>query len=624
MPWVPVREVEGVESYIVLDRPIHAVGEEAVAHLLFFNRGEAKRLSVRVVDEGGSALFGRELDIAKGLSAEAVHVPVPERPGRHSLRLLVGPAVADEAAYYAVERSRRRRLILAFVWHNHQAPNFLPDGRAHAPWAYVYVYGGHLAPYGRGPYHYHVQMLERHDLYRATFNLSPSLLAQWVRAAREGVRFADGSEIKPGGPEASAIAETLEKYARAAREGRVDVLTSVYAHTILGFLAEYMGAIDIVAEELAYGRRITQEALGGYEPRGAWTPEMAFSMKLVRVYEEAGIEYTVLDCRHHFQRAEGSKRSPHEPYLLVDRATGSKIAVFFRDSELSDALSFKNDFSSEAHAWRSAYEASLSVAAKWLEPGARVLTLALDGENWMVFSKRPPLAAYFFDRLLTYLESLAYHGYVAMEGLRGVLDSVPIRGVLFGVPTASWLGGFAKWRGEVASQEEYWARAARAYSLVRAYEAMAGRDELSRRARWALWHALDSDYWWAEFWSPQVIEAWLREAESAALSGLGGVRVAGIRAGKLVAGARGSVVVEVRNELDKPVRVAVVVAAAGADAAGCPGEVEVGPRSTAAVECWLVPRLAGELEVCAAAASAGVALSVACSRAESSVGLPSE
>ncbi|MEM0326438.1 MAG: hypothetical protein QW733_05370, partial [Desulfurococcaceae archaeon] len=45
------------------------------------------------------------------------------------------------------------------------------------------------------------------------------------------------------------------------------------------------------------------------------------------------------------------------------------------------------------------------------------------------------------------------------------------------------------------------------------YEEKHGRNEDSRKARWALWHALDSDYWWAEFWEPTLINTWLNKAE---------------------------------------------------------------------------------------------------------------
>lgn len=68
--------------------------------------------------------------------------------------------------------------MILFVWHHHQAPNYDPDGRIHSPWAYTYVWDDHLAPYGKGPYHYHSVLLVKHQSFRSTYNLSPSLLRQ--------------------------------------------------------------------------------------------------------------------------------------------------------------------------------------------------------------------------------------------------------------------------------------------------------------------------------------------------------------------------------------------------------------------------------------------------------------
>jgi alpha-amylase/alpha-mannosidase (GH57 family) len=242
---------------------------------------------------------------------------------------------------------------------------------------------------------------------------------------------------------------------------------------------------------------------GNYEPWGIWTPEMAFSMSLVSIYYDNGIKYTVLDDQHHFHWAEGDKDSQYEPYILVDTSTRKSIIVFFRDHELSDILGFKNNFYSEPHAWRNAYETAYLITEKWLDQGVKTLILALDGENWMVFPKNKHFTAYYLKHLIIYLEAVQDLGFIKLSTLREMYNEVPSRRVLTKIPTNSWLGTFRKWRGEIHEHEKYWYHIADTYRRLRAYESIIqirpGEEEISRRIRWALWHALDSDYWWAEF-----------------------------------------------------------------------------------------------------------------------------
>ncbi|WP_440059531.1 glycoside hydrolase family 57 protein [Thermogladius sp. 4427co] len=598
---VPFKHFNGVESYLVLDKPIYKPGSEARAHILLDNKGGDKALRVRIVDWRNNTIFDKNISVKSGDKiVEVASFGVPGERGVYKLRLYLDSTPIDEVSFIIGDVRDRRPLRLAFVWHNHQAPNYGPDGRIHSDWAFIYVYKDILKPYGYGPYHYHTVLLDKHDSYKATYNLSPSLLYQWSMALEGRAVYQDGRSIDKNGFEAKMIGETLSKYSDYLKQGRIDVLTSVYAHTILGFLTDIAGLTDIVSDEIAYGKNVSKQILGSYEPEGFWTPEMAFSMKLVKLLQDNGLEYTVLDDRNHFYYAEGEKATPYEPYIVMDPSTRSHIQVFFRDSYLSNVLSFQNNFVSEYHAWRNAFEFSYMVASKWFDKSVRLLTLALDGENWMVFSKNPPLTAYFIDKVILYLEALSDYGFISLTHLREAIEEIPARRVLYNIPTNSWLGSFRKWRGEVAEHEKYWARISEIVGLLRAYEAMIkGRDEYSNQARWALWHALDSDYWWAEFWSPKVIDAWVATASRILSERLSGVKIVDLKTpGEIPVNTECDINVEIENGLNREVSVAVVLSSWCFETTQQNlSEVSIKPRSVANVLFKAKPTKIGECPV---------------------------
>jgi len=564
MSLIPVRSIDGKEAYLIANKPVFKPSEEAKIHILASGR-KGEKIRATVLDHE-KTVFSGEVSVGESLVAAVIPYTVPGKPGEYKLTLKIGEVVVDELNYIVIpDAEPRKARYLAIVWHHHQAPNYLPDGTFHAPWAFIYVYGDSLKPYGRGPYNYHALMLEKHRDYHATYNLSPSLVKQWDIAIKKGVILRTGEQLKPGDERVGLIEETLRKYVEAYKRGQIDVLTSIYAHTIGGFLIDVLGMDDIVSDEVRYGASVTREVLG-VTPLGAWTPEMAFSMKMIDIYYDNNIEYTILDDKCHFEMSKGEKTSSYEPYIALNKDSGKHIVVYFRDHELSDILGFKNNFASEAHAWRNAYEASLLIARKVMSIQGRILTIALDGENWMVFSSNPPLTAFFFDKLLLFLESLSDTGILRLVSLKEAFEELPSTRILTWIPTNTWLCTFRKWRGERSEHDNYWLRAMDAYMKIKAYESIiGGRDSYSEGARWALWHALDSDYWWAEFWSPKVIEAWLQDAVSNIDKRLMGIEVKDVKTpGLITAGVKTPLGIEVNNKLDTRIKAAIV--------ASCPGD----------------------------------------------------
>ncbi len=559
--------IDGIEAYLVFDKPAYRIGSMVKAVVLLRNHGSSQSIDVKIVESSNNAVLTDKLMIGEGeLVTKTYDLPIGDKEGVHEFKLVINNKVYDATKTIIRDPSSRKPLYLTIVWHHHQAPNYTPDGRIHSPWAYIYVWGEQLKPYGKGPYNFHAVILKKHPHFKATYNLSPSLLYQWRLAIERGIEFIDGKKYDPSTPEIMLVKETLDSYIDSLNRGQIDVLTSMYAHTIAGFLTDVMKAHDIVYEEIAYGKKITEETMGGsYEAQGIWTPEMAFSMDLIPIYYDNGIKYTVLDEVHHFNHAEGDKNSIYEPYIVVDTSSGKYIYVFFRDSELSNIMSFNNNFYNEIHAWRNAYEYSLRIAYKWFIKEAKSLVIALDGENWMIFSKNPPATAIFLDKLAIYLETLQDMGFFKLSTLREIIENIPASKVLTNIPTNTWLGTFRKWRGERQEHEGYWVRAYEIYRKINCYEKLiGGKDQNSRRARWSLWHALDSDYWWAEFWSPNIINMWLAEARNVVESNLKKVHIREAKTDREpFEDEEFNILVIVDNELDKDIYVTVAIGSPG-------------------------------------------------------------
>lgn len=408
--------------------------------------------------------------------------------------------ILDVASYFTNITNDVERIV-ALVWHNHQAPGKYPNNKYKYIWSIIYTIRDILHPYGKGPYTYHTQILERYENYKATFNLSPSLLEQWINLIENGI-FYEGGFISKDSLEARIVSETLEKYKKAYNRGQIDILTSVYAHTILGYLLE-KNLDDILIKEIEYGMEITKSVFKR-EPKGIWTSEMASNMNLVSIYKNLGLEYTILDSRCHLQ----GKYSNLKPYIVKNK--DSEIFVFFRDTELSNILSFDNNFPSELESIKKAYDFTYLILNRLKNGG--VLTIALDGENWIIFSKKPPLVALFYDSLINNLVKLQKGNYLRMSNLLEILKTYPNPDEIHEIPTTSWLCSWGKWCNEKEEQKKYWKIAFdlyQRYLKIKEYLDYEKRKEIE----YSFWHIFDSDYWWSDFWDEELILSWIKYVE---------------------------------------------------------------------------------------------------------------
>ena len=409
-------------------------------------------------------------------------------------------------------------LKFVLVFHNHQPIHRHPNGIYHGPWAFHHTWSQEFYPiYDVGPYLLHARLVDRYRV-SITYNLSPSLLWQWDDILRNGAFIEGGDAVEyvgPWDPRVELIREAINTYSRLAREGVIEVLTSFLAHPIAGYLIERFGIDELLRWELGRGREVTRRVLG-VEATGMWLPEMYFSERLMSILCDEGVRFVVLDSVYHLGEVIKDRSSMYRVYRH------GCLTVLFRDTALSDLLSFQlNKAGNAQEADVNARRLIMELMMRANHVGDGVVTMALDGENWMILPTPNPYAALLLERIMMYLSQARDDGYI-----------MPIRPSMIReyheevkeLPTTSWLGSPAKWVSERADvQSRLWSMAEAAVSRWRVYEEVFGEDE---DLRMALAMALDSDYYWAEFVNASHVGEWAYSVVSRVEEALNSLRVA--------------------------------------------------------------------------------------------------
>jgi len=390
------------------------------------------------------------------------------------------------------------RFVLVF--HNHQPIHKYPNGIYHGPWAFQHTWAPEFYPmYNVGPYLVHARFASKYRV-SITYNLSPSLLWQWDDLLSNGTFIENKDFIEYIGTWDSRIAlikEAINTYSKLANDGVIEILTSFLAHPIAGYLIERFDIDDLLRWELRRGKEVTEKVLG-VKAVGMWLPELYFSEKLKNILCEEGIEYTVLDGVYHLGESIRDKSSLYRIYRH------DCLTVLFRDTALSDLLSFQLNKASNAqeadvNARRLIME--LMMRINYVKDG--VLTMALDGENWMILPTPNPYAALLLERIMMYLSQSKLDGYI-MPVRPSIIKE--FHDEIKEIPTTSWLGSPTKWISERADmQSRLWSMAQVAIDKWKVYEEVFGDDE---ELRMSLAMTLDSDYYWAEFININHIGEW--------------------------------------------------------------------------------------------------------------------
>lgn len=246
-------------------------------------------------------------------------------------------------------------------------------------------------------------------------------------------------------------------------QGQIEVATTPFYHPILPLLVDTDQA-TIDRPGASHPRRFAHPedaeaqvhlAVEAYQrwfgrtPRGMWPAEGAVSQSVVSIFAHYGIEWIATD-RGVLARSGRWGYDVDNPAVLCQpyraEAGETAVSVFFRDTQLSDAIGFHYyDYPDYTQAARDFLGQIKERFARQLRDDAdRVLTVVLDGENaWGAFREdaRP-----FLHALYTLLEqdveirTVTFAEYMAGNAKRGVAaHPVTAQTQVYDLFTASWI-----------------------------------------------------------------------------------------------------------------------------------------------------------------------------------------
>lgn len=561
---------------IKLNKVVYRIGEEAFLTVELENSSDENlkgKLYVELELNGElkiAFLIDEAIEIeAKSSYKKNLKVPLPREEGIGRLTVYFENEkirINKDIELGIVDSSKRKQLKIAFVWHHHQAPNFYPDGIFHSLWAFTHVFENEFPPQEGGAYYLHIKNHELHPEIRDCDHVSPSLLLQWDLAIKKGIRHISGY-ISPDYTGIRKIKYVLNSFRRMAAEGRIEILGDLFAHTVQGLVIELFSkhgmkklALNILDWELDYGRRITEKILG-YKPVGVWTPEMYWSPELIEIYSRNGYKYTVL-CDQHFHVSSGEKGSIYEPYMVENGE--ESLVVFFRDRELSDWISFRNNFQDEEHAEKEARAFVLALLHRYYRHPGGICIIALDGENWMIFSRTRSYIPVFFDKLWKYIEenkdifkTVTLADYLKQHDLSTFkkLKYIPSGSWIY-LSNAQWVGGVKDELWNFVIEKAKWVAALDNAIPSRVKEDMLLNEESPIfKAYRALSIALDSDYFWYgdRELEQKIIKIWAEEAEKIAKEVLEKLKIQSIHI------SPNKISVIVKNEYQYPLMLSLIL-----------------------------------------------------------------
>ncbi|WP_029653484.1 glycoside hydrolase family 57 protein [Marinobacter daepoensis] len=253
------------------------------------------------------------------------------------------------------------------------------------------------------------------------------------------------------------------RYRHLAQKGQIELSMSPWGHPILPLLLDFGSAReslpDITLPEhpgypggreraiwhLNEGRK-TFERFFGMAPRGCWASEGGLSQATLALLSDQGILWTASgdSVIHNSLRYAASghagpeQESVHQPYRFGE----ASVTAFFRDDGLSDRIGFSY---ADWHAKDAVGDLVHHMEAIAREPGTRVISVILDGENaWEYY---PENGFHFLDELYEVLERhpklrlTTYTSY--LEGAKTSPAQLPE------LVAGSWIyGTFSTWIGD--------------------------------------------------------------------------------------------------------------------------------------------------------------------------------
>ncbi|WP_460024682.1 glucodextranase DOMON-like domain-containing protein [Infirmifilum sp. SLHALR2] len=200
------------------------------------------------------------------------------------------------------------------------------------------------------------------------------------------------------------LRKVLPMYASLAEKGQAELIPVPYSHPLAPILAD-LGLLDDVKVHVSLSTQLFQRVFN-YRPVGIWPAEQAVNGYVLAAFASEGYTWTVTDDTILVKAG----LNPSDPSVGMKAwfatLNGTKLYVFFRNSELSNLIGFQYSRGDSKQAAQDLINRLLSLAKS--SDGTNVVVIALDGENpWESY---PEFGDTFLDSLYSLLSEYQSKG----------------------------------------------------------------------------------------------------------------------------------------------------------------------------------------------------------------------
>ena len=327
------------------------------------------------------------------------------------------------------------------------------------------------------------------------------------------------------------MSNVLPMYSELAAEGQIEMTTTPYYHPIMpllmmdgwtmedGIRVNKDSWPEDVENHLVNGMDLFESELG-FRPTGMWPSEEAVSPAMVEPVSDVGIQWMVTDEEILMQSTDTSgnlidvddANNLATPWKVTG-SDGGEVAVVFRDRVISDRIAFQYGTMTPEAAVSDFIDYLVNIRQELLDagedPSEHLLTVALDGENWMFMSEfqhqdnARPFVHEWYSRL-------ASHPAIVTTTPSEFLSTGPTLPEIDTIGTGSWIDGTLRtWAGE-PEESLGWQRLVEARQALVAFEddnpnhpGLENAWEslyIAEGSDWFWWYGLDQDSGYDENW----------------------------------------------------------------------------------------------------------------------------
>ncbi|MFP3265531.1 MAG: hypothetical protein RXO54_06830 [Acidilobus sp.] len=457
---------------------VYLVGQQVGVNVTVQNEGSSASYDVALV-VGTKTVYNSTLTIPSGYSNISIEFPANFSMGFYNVYFLVGASGLWQNTslpqLIVLNTTNRKPVSVVIVWNMHQPLYLEPNGTWGQPWVQIHTgqdmeWNGQLV----GAYELQAMLLNEFPNLNVTIDFTPVLLYQWEAFLHQSspTFLTTGVNVTH---DINATKETIALYRKLVQEGRLQVLTVPFYHPLMAIEYDNGWQSDLLAQ-LLMGENMTYTVFG-VNATGAWTPEMAFNMGLPWLYNETGINETVLDYQAFVQMAPDltvvSGNMSLGPYgiYVVQNSLGQRMYVLFRDDDLSNMFGFL--FFYHQSPQEAQQELIDYLANVYMEHPGAVVVVALDGENPLIFNQEPQAAENLYA-IYQALSEAEGEGWLVTQTVNQAIATHPVAAVLTNLPEESWATNLNNWNNGYAGKVRIWDNVSLAREYLVAFSNLLG------------------------------------------------------------------------------------------------------------------------------------------------------